>query len=88
MKPSINIISNFSRIKDEVGNDHFTGTIDVAALKKTKESEIEVVLVPIESVPKTLAGLMSRNSVTKDGLIMFAGASASEEDNRKKGQGK
>ena len=83
MNPSINIISAFSRIKDENGNDHFTGVIDVAALKKAKMSEIEVVLVPIESVPKTQARLMTRYAVSKDGLIMFAGAANQEKENRK-----
>jgi len=83
MNPSINIISTFSRIKDENGNDHFTGSIDVAALRKIRMNEIEVVLVPIESVPKTLAKLMTRNAVSKDGLIMFAGAAAPDGTNKK-----
>ena len=88
MKPTIHIVSTFSRTKDENGNDHFTGTIDVAALKKTRLSEVEVVLVPIESVPKTLAKLMSRSALGKDSLIMFAGGSSPDESGRRGGQEK
>ena len=83
MKPTINIVATFSQTTDEGGHANFTGVIDVAALRKTKAAEIEVVLVPIESVPKTLARLMSRNAVGKDGLIMFAGAASSEGKSRK-----
>ena len=88
MKPNIHIVSTFSRTKDENGNDHFTGVIDVAALKKTRLSEVEVVLVPIESVPKTLAKLMSRSSLGKDSLIMFAGWTKPEETGRRGAQEK
>ena len=88
MKSPLNIITTFNRIKDENGADHFTGTIDLATLKKTKLSEIEIVLIPIESIPKTLTKLLNKSVNNKDGLIMFAGTTAPEATNNKGGQEK
>ena len=78
MRPAINIISTFDRIEGKDGADHFTGTLDLAALRKTKQREIEVVLVPIGAVPPTLLTLMTKNGINKTGLVMFAGSGAQE----------
>ena len=88
MKPTINIISTFDRVENKDGADHFTGTLDVAVLRKAKQREVEVVLVPIEAVPPTLLTFMTKNGINKTGLVMFAGTSAQESartDKRRKG---
>ena len=85
MKPTVHIIATLSRVGDEEGGEQFAGNLDLAALKKSKRSEIEVVLVPVDSVPKALGKLVTRNSVSDGGLILFAGTGSEEEGGRKKG---
>jgi len=86
MKPAINIISTFDRIEGKDGADHFTGILDLAALRKTKQHEVEVVLVPIEAVPPTLLTLMTKNGISKSSLVMFAGAATQEPARTTKGR--
>ena len=78
MKPTINIISTFDRVENKDGADHFTGTLDLSALRKTRQREVEVVLVPIEAVPPTLLTFMTKNGINKTGLVMFAGTGNQE----------
>jgi len=73
MKPTIRIISTFDKIEDSDGSEHFTGTLDIAALRKIKSREIEVVLVPVDSIPKTLGKLMAKSGLSEGSLVMFGG---------------
>jgi len=84
MKPAVNIIATFNRIKTENGADHFAGTLDLGAIRKTKLREVEIVLAPAESIPKPLAALIARNPAGRDGLIMFAAVGEEETTPRKK----
>ncbi len=87
MKPNVSIVATFSRIRTESNTDQntgFTGKIDLKALKRRGQSEVEVVLVPMESVPPTLAALMNKTGIPKDGLIMFAASNEQEPTTRKK----
>ena len=88
MNPSVNIISTLSRTEDETGSVHFAGTIDVAALRKTKASRIDVILIPMASIPQSLSTLMARNEVQQDGLVMFAGGPIQDEKTGRGGHGK
>ena len=72
MNSSINIITALSRVKGDNGIDHFTGSIDLTSLRKTKVGKIEIVLSPVESVPKALASLMKKAGITGSDLLMFA----------------
>jgi hypothetical protein len=85
MKPAIHVIATLNRVGDKEGEEQFAGSLDLAALRKTKRSEIEVVLVPVDSFPKVLGKLVKRNSVSDGGLILFAGAGSDEECGRRKG---
>lgn len=71
MKPGINVISVFERRKDESGVEHFSGTLDLKALKRLKCDEISVVMMTGDLLPTSLHSLMGKNAATKDGLFMF-----------------
>lgn len=83
MKASVNIITTLSRVKGENGGDQFVGFIDVAKLKKAKADEIEVILVPVGSIPGTLKDLFKKADVGNDDLLMFAAMGSSETSKRK-----
>ncbi|MFC1737318.1 hypothetical protein ACFL1X_14495 [Candidatus Hydrogenedentota bacterium] len=72
MKPLVNLIGAFKKVEEEKGTPHFAGTLDMAALKKTKLREIELVLIPIESVPKSLVSLMKKAGTDNADLLVFA----------------
>jgi hypothetical protein len=82
MKTNLNIITAFKKNAD--GAEYFTGTIDVAALRKLKQLEIEVVLMPAQQLPRPLDTIMARNGAAD--LIMFAATGASESAPKRKGQ--
>ena len=72
MKPGINVISVFEKKKDESGNEYFTGSLDVKALKKMKCEELRVVLIGKKILPPGLQILMSDRASADNNLIMFA----------------
>jgi len=76
MKPMLNVLSSFIRVEETDGAEHFTGTLNLAALRKMKVKEIEVVLMPVKAVPKSLVGLMDRGGGGKAEYLLFAGVGA------------
>ncbi|MEW6238586.1 MAG: hypothetical protein AB1656_24640 [Candidatus Omnitrophota bacterium] len=72
MKPGINLINVFERTTGENGEEHFSGTLDLNALKKSKKGEVRVVLMYGDHLPACLHGLIGKNAATKSGLFLFA----------------
>jgi len=71
MNPTINLISGFKKVKTEDGAEHFSGTLNLKALKKAGTSEIQVVLLPNEGLPKGLLDLMKKGGQVPD-LLLFS----------------
>ena len=88
MKPGINLISVFSKVKGEDGSEYYSGSLNAASLKKAKEKEIDVVLMPVEAIPKSLVELIKKSGNQKADLLMFGAAGDGEGkggENRKSG---
>jgi hypothetical protein len=71
MNPTINLISGFKKVKTEDGTEHYSGTLNLRALKKAGTSEIQVVLLPNEGLPKGLLDLLRKGGQVPD-LLLFA----------------
>jgi hypothetical protein len=71
MNPTINLISGFKKVKAEDGSEHHTGTLNLRALKKAGTSEIQVVLLSNEGLPKRLLDLMKKGGQVPD-LLLFS----------------
>jgi hypothetical protein len=84
MNPTINLISGFKKVKAEDGSEHYTGTLNLRALKKAGANEIQVVLLPNEGLPKGLLDLMKKGGVVPD-LLLFCETSPPKQT---KGTGK
>ena len=85
MKPPVDILGLFTRMAGEDGTYYFSGTLDKASLKRLKQPENEILLVPVQHVPKALAGMLPKTTGLQDGLLMFAGTGATEPTTRRKG---
>jgi hypothetical protein len=72
MKPQINLINIFEKVKDENGQEYFSGTLDLRILKKTKRDEIRVVFMTGDLLPESLHRLIGKDSTANKGLFMFA----------------
>ena len=75
MKPHVNLVNVFEKVKDDNGEEYFTGTLDLATLKKVKRDEIRVVFMTGDLLPASLHELMGKNAEAKSGLFMFVEAS-------------
>ena len=71
METGISVISTFSRVKVEDGTEYFTGILDGRVLRKIRNAEVEVVLMPLESIPKGVFDLMKKSGNTSTDLLMF-----------------
>ncbi len=71
MKPGINLISVFSKVKGEDGSEYYSGSLNVASLKKTKEKEIDLVIMDVEAIPRSLVELIKKSGNQKADLLMF-----------------
>ena len=71
MNPTINLISGFKKVKTEDGTEHYTGTLNLRSLKKAGTSEIQVVLLANEGLPKGLLDLMKKGGMVPD-LLLFS----------------
>ena len=78
MKPGIDIISVFEKVKDEKGEEYFTGTLDLSVLKKTKLDEIQVVFITGDLLPGSVHSLLGRQSDKERVLFMFAKSGATQ----------
>jgi len=65
------LITFFSRKQTEEGSEYFEGSLNPALLKKSKTQEIEVVLLPSESIPQSLMGLFEKSGNGNMDLLMF-----------------
>ena len=83
MKPAMNIISVYKKQKDDA-TEYYTGILSISALRKIKAEEVEVILIPTEHLPKSLAGMMNKGAGAD--LIMFAATGTGEPAPRRKGQ--
>jgi hypothetical protein len=88
MKLPINVITTLKRVPGEDGKDHFIGTLEPSVLKKARASEIDIVLMPLESIPNTLVHLMSKSGIEKNSLIMFANTGSPAATDKKERKGK
>ena len=79
MNPSINLLSGFKKIKGEEGLEHFAGTLNLKAIKRLSDGEIEVVLLPATALPKSLMELMKKAGNVPD-LLMFSENSPGKQD--------
>ena len=57
MKPGIDLISVFTKITGEDGSEFYSGSINPAVFKKVKQ-DIEIVLMPSETVPMSILDLL------------------------------
>ena len=71
MKPGINLMSVFSKVKGNDGSEYYTGALNPALFRKIKDKEIDVVLMPLESVPESLVTLLKKSGNQKADLLMF-----------------
>jgi len=71
MKPGIDLISVFTKINAEDGSDFYSGTMNPVVFKKAKQ-DIEVVLMPSETVPMSILDLLRKAGNQKADLLMFA----------------
>ncbi len=78
MKPAVDVITTLSRVKGENGADQFVGSINLSKLKKAKSAEMDIVLVPVDSVPKALVGLLKKANISTANLLMFAAVAQQE----------
>ena len=79
-KPTLNLLSSFTRVEEADGGEHFAGTLSLAALRKAKVKEIEVVLMPVKAVPRSLVGLMDRAGAEKAEYLLFASVGAGNKE--------
>ena len=82
MKPNLTIISTFKATGAD-GAEHYTGTIDIAVLRKLKQHEVNAILMPARNMPEPLGTIMTKNSDEAD-LIMFAVSTPMEKSGRPK----
>ncbi|HNT36254.1 MAG TPA: hypothetical protein PKH07_14815, partial [bacterium] len=78
MEPIVNVITTLTRIQGEGGAEQYVGTIDMSALRKAKIGRLEIVVVPLCTVPKTLSDLINKACVANADALMF-GALARQE---------
>jgi hypothetical protein len=78
---AVDILATLTRVTGENGIDVFCGTIDLSKLRKAKVSEVDVVMVPLDGVPKTLATLIRKASDNKPDLLLFASSAEPQKSN-------
>jgi len=70
MKTRTEIMGRFHRMKMENGAERFEGSIDSTLFKRVKQSEINVMLIPTDSIPD-LKHFMSKEENETIDLVMF-----------------
>lgn len=68
MKAGIEVVGVFEQIKDEHGNEHYTGSLDPALFKKTKQ-EVKLILMKGNLLPQTLVG---NDPASQESIYMFS----------------
>lgn len=80
MKPTLSLISGLRKGKGEDGREQYLGTMDAATLRKCKAKEIDIVLIPVENIPKCLVDQMRKAGAGANiDMLMFAGISEIEQ---------
>ena len=87
MKDMIETIATLKMTKTGQGEVHYTGTLPLASLRKNKAGELHVVLMPVANTPASLLGLLQKDDVGPEDLLMFAAISEGNKASRSRKQG-
>jgi len=71
MKPTANILGIFHR-KGDPANEHWSGQLDIKALKQVKTEEVNVVFLRASQLPKCILDLAGKSQGMEEALVMMA----------------
>jgi len=83
MRPGIDLISVFTKINSEDDSEFYSGTMNPVVFKKAKQ-DVEVVLMPADSAPRSIMDLLRKSGAPKADILMFG--AIGEEASKPKGK--